>query len=344
MQVTVVRPADLGEGEAAQWRAFQGSSLLMSHPFLSLSYVKAWGVANANVRVTVVEENGRIEAFIPYEIGDGKIAALTGGTQTYIDGFVSSGAPLDMRTVVRRSGLRGWRFSRAPVEQKALDPYRYDGAHHRRTGQSIDLSGGYDKYLSDLRDGVKKTITKAERSRRALQREAGPVSFDWRNQKPEYFDQLIEWKSAQYANVRGWSPAVISVMRELAFADNDDCRGLLGVLFAGEQTAAVSLNLEGPGIVAGWTMAYNPELSRFSVGTIQFLDFIRDVAAHDIKMLDLGADFTGGTSYKHRFGNASYELSGGGVWASRLGAAVRSLYRTVKYRDSSALVSPDAET
>ncbi len=158
MHVTVVRPSELGEGEAAQWRAFQGSSLMMSHPFLSLSYVKAWGLVAANARVAVVEDGGRIEAFIPYAIGDRKIAAAIGDIHTSVDGIVSSGVPLDMRAIVRKSGLRGWRFSRAPVDQQALDPYRYRGARDWRTVSCIDLAGDFDEYLSDLRDGVKKRI------------------------------------------------------------------------------------------------------------------------------------------------------------------------------------------
>ena len=334
MQVTVVRPADLGEVEAVQWRSFQDSSLMMSHPFFSLSYVKAWGMVNANARVTVVEDNGRIEAFIPYEIGDGRIATAIGGTHTYVDGIVSAGAPLEIRAIIKKSGLRGWRFTRAPEGQKVLDPYRYHGANDHRLASYVDLSKGYDSYLSDLRDGVKKRIAKTEKSRRSLQRAAGSVSFDWRNSKSEYFDQLIGWKSAQYENVRDWNAKALPVIRELILADNDDCRGLVSVLFAGEQAAAVTLCLEGPSIVAGWIMGFNPEFSRFSVGTAQLLDLIRGSAEHGIKMLDLGADYTATTdNYKDRFGNATYEVGGGGVWTSRLGAAARSLYRTVKYRD-----------
>jgi hypothetical protein len=48
----------------------------------------------------------------------------------------------------------------------------------------------------------------------------GSVSFDRANPKPEYFDQLIEWKSAQYSNVSRWGPQTMSVMRELAFTEN----------------------------------------------------------------------------------------------------------------------------
>lgn len=333
MRITVVRPADLGKDEAARWREFQTSSLMMSHPYLSLSYVKAWSMANAKARVAVVEDSGQIAAFIPYEIGDGEVAATLGGAHTAVDGMVSSDLPLNVRTIVKKSGLRGWRFSRAPVSQRALDPYRYHGAHHWRSVPYVDLSGGYDKYVSDLKDSVKKRVARTEAYRRALQRKMGPVSFDWSNPKPEYFEQLIEWKSAQYRNVREWSPEVLSVMRELAYLDNDDCRGLVGVLFAGEQAAAVTLCLASPGIVALWTLAYNPEFSRFSAGTMQLLDLISDAAARGIQMIDFGADHTViANTYKDRFKNATYELSGGGVWASRLGATARSLYRATLYR------------
>lgn len=335
MRVTVVRPSELGCSEAEQWRAFQGSSPMMSHPFLSLSYARTWGAAYASARVAVVEDGGRIEAFIPFELDGGRTASTLGGAHTAVDGMVTSGAPLDMSAVVRKAGLRGWRFERAPVDQKALDPYRYSGPHHCRTVSYVDLSGGYDKYVSDLSDGTRKRIARTEAYRRALQRKVGSVSFDWRNPKPEYFDQLIEWKSAQYRNAREMAenPAVMSVLRELAHMDTDDCRGLMGVLFAGGQTAALTLCLEGPGVIALSTLAYNPEFARFSAGTMQLLDLIRDAEEHGITMVDFGADHTvQENTYKDRFRNATYELSGGAVWASRMEAKARSIYRSAKYR------------
>ena len=335
MRVTVVRPSELGSSEAEQWRAFQGSSQMMSHPFLSLSYARAWGAAKASARVAVVEDGGRIEAFIPLELGEGRIACTLGGAHTAVDGMVTSGVPLNMSAVVRKAGLRGWRFERAPVDQKALDPHRYSGPHHCRTVSYVDLSGGYDKYISDLSDGTRKRIARTEAYRRALQRKVGSVSFDWRNPKPEYFDLLIEWKSAQYRNARetAENPAVMSVLRELAYTDTDDCRGLVGVLFAGDQTAAVTLCLEGPGVIGLFTLAYNPEFARFSAGTMQLLDLIRDASAHGITMVDFGADHTvQENTYKDRFRNATYELSGGAVWASRIEAKARSMYRQARYR------------
>ena len=85
-------------------------------PFLELC--QGWGTVNSNARVSVVEDNGRIEAeLIPYEVDDGKIAAGVGGAHTYVDGLVGSDAPLDVRAIVGNPGLRGWRFSRAAVDQ-----------------------------------------------------------------------------------------------------------------------------------------------------------------------------------------------------------------------------------
>jgi len=115
--------------------------------------------------------------------------------------------------------------------------------------------------------------------------------------------------------------------------DNDDCRGLIGVLSAGEQTAAVTMCLASPEIIALFTLGYNPEFSRFSAGTMQLLDLIRDAVAHGITMIDFGADYTVvENTYKDRFRNATYELSGGAVWASRIEAKARSIYRMAKYR------------
>jgi CelD/BcsL family acetyltransferase involved in cellulose biosynthesis len=113
----------------------------MSQPFLSLSYARIWEAAKPDARVAVVEDSGRIEAFVPFEIGDGRIASPLGGAYTAIDGMVTSGAPLNMRAVVRKAGLRGWRFDRVPVDQKALDAHRYSGPRHCRTVSYVDLSG-----------------------------------------------------------------------------------------------------------------------------------------------------------------------------------------------------------
>jgi CelD/BcsL family acetyltransferase involved in cellulose biosynthesis len=51
---------------------------------------------------------------------------------------------------------------------------------------------------------------------------------------------------------------------------------------------------------------------------------MEEAATRGVEMVDFGY---GDDRYKQRFGNATYSVSGGGVWASRLGSAARSFYR-----------------
>ena len=135
---------------------------------LSLTYVQAVGRARDNARVAVAEEDGKIKAFIPYQLGEQKIAMPIEGRWGGLDGLISSNMPLDVRSVVRQAGLRGWRFFHAPAEQEALAPHRYRHNYHGTTVPIIDLSDGYDAYLSGMNESVRKRVSRTATYRRAL--------------------------------------------------------------------------------------------------------------------------------------------------------------------------------
>src|ERR1019366_7264692 len=141
MRVAVVQPGELGPSEAALWAKFQHTSPLSLSPFLSLTFAQAVARARSTARVAVVEENGKIEAFLPFELASKSIAIPIGWPMNDVQGFIGSGALLDARSVVRRAGLRAWRFDHAPLEQTALAPPHY----HRTTFPSLvlDLTDGY---------------------------------------------------------------------------------------------------------------------------------------------------------------------------------------------------------
>ena len=194
MQVAVIRPAELGAGEEKRWRELQASTPLAVHPCFSLTYARAICGADENGRVAVVEDNGAICAFLPHVRSRDRIATTLGGGQTGTDGIVSSNDPIDLRTVIRRAGLRGWRFSRATVEQRPLDPYRYQRSYHREEIRFADLKGSYDEYARPLPESVVKRISRTERYRRALQREAGEVSFTWNSDDSAELSLLLKRK------------------------------------------------------------------------------------------------------------------------------------------------------
>jgi CelD/BcsL family acetyltransferase involved in cellulose biosynthesis len=326
MRVSVVRPGELGPAEAALWAKFQHQSPVTLNPFLSLTFAQAVGQARANARVAVIEDGGQIEAFLPYQLGPGRIGMPIGYPMNDLQGFIGSGAPLDARHVVRQAGLRGWRFIAAPAEQAVLAPHHYEGT--LAPCPVIDLTGGYQAYYASRSKSV---TTEPARKRRALERQHGPVTLAWNTASTGHLRQMIAWKSGRYNSLgRMFStdPTALRIAEDLVGSGSEDCRGVVSVLFASAQAVAVSCNLIVPGGLSGWFTAYDPDLGRFSPGMIMALALAEDAARHGLTRLDLAP---GPFGYKHRLANQSYRVAGGAVWASRVERAARKIYRGVYY-------------
>ena len=195
-----------------------------------------------------------------------------------------------------------------------------------------DLRGSYDEYVKSLPESVAKRISRTERYRRALQREAGAVSFDWNSGDPSHLALLLNWKSPQFETVRQWlsRAPVRPFLRELADSDSEDCSGITSVLAAGSRPIAILFSLRCGHILAPWIIAHDLEYSRFSPGTMMWLTLFREAATRGVEMVDFGY---GNEQFKQWFGNETYNTSGGGVWASRLGSAARTVYRRARFRD-----------
>jgi CelD/BcsL family acetyltransferase involved in cellulose biosynthesis len=316
-----MRPGDLGPGEADLWAKFQQSPPVMSSPFLSLTFAQAVGLFRADARVAVVEDGGQIAAFLPFELAAHKVAMPIGHPMNELQGFIGSGAPIDARAVVRKAGLRGWRFLHVPAEQESLLPHSYDGA--RVQCPVIDLTDGYKSFLSSRH---KHTTRRIGEKRRSLARQLGEVSLEWNSCRPEDMRQIIEWKARKYGGARRLfaDQTAVSITEVLAASDHEACRGVISVLSAGARPVAGNIGLLGPWGLAGWVLSYDVALSRFSPGTIMLFALAEEAANRGIARIDFGG---GQDSYKFSLANASYPVVGGAVWASRWEQGARSLYR-----------------
>ena len=328
MRVTVVRPGDLGPSEAALWAQFQQLSPVMLNPFLSLTYVQVVGRARSNARIAVVEENGQIQAFLPYELTPRRIARPIGWPMNNLQGFIASGVPFDPRSVVSAASLRGWRFDAVPAEQRLLTPYHYRDA--AVLCQVIDLSGGYASYLQSRPRSMRR---EAGRTRRAAERAIGPLSLEWRSRNPEHLRRLMEWKSAKYEGTQRLlaDPTSMRILEELMVTDNPECSGVLSLLFAGSRMLAADYKLQSNSTCYGWFTGYDSTFSHYALGTMILLAVAEAADRGCVDGLDLGP---GQDRYKQRLGNRTYPVSGGAVWACRLEGMVRGGYRWLVHERS----------
>ena len=333
MRVTVVPPGDLGPSEADLWARFQKSSPAMLNPFLSLTFAQIVGRARPTARIAVIEDGSGITAFLPFELAARRIAMPIGYPMNDLQGFVSSGALVDARSVVRRAGLRGWRFTAAPTGERNLMAHRYRGA--TVDAPVIDLAAGYQPYLSSR---SRPLTSETSRKRRALARQQGPVSLEWASASPGHLGQLIAWKADRHGGARQLfsDPTAVRIIEELAAGGGEDCRGIVSVLLAGERPVSINLGVLGPIGLSGWFLAHDPGLRRFSPGTMMVFALAEEAAYRGIARIDLG---NGQDRYKFALANASYPVAGGAVWASRAEEVARSIYRRLyqdrRHRDSS---------
>ena len=317
MRMTVVRPGDIGTAAAELWWKFQHATPEGLNPFLSLTYAQTVGRYRDNARVAVVEDGDEIVAFFPFELAGRRVGMPIGFPMNNLQGFISSGSPVNAKRVVKRAHLRGWRFDAIPVDQHAFAPFHYAG-----TAEPCPVI--------DLTNGDLSQISTRKKARRTLEREFGTVSLEWNNADPAYVDQLIEWKSAKYyGTVRLFSdPTARSIVKDLAASNAEDCRGVVSVLRAGERTAAIHLALLGPRSLVGWFMAYDPELSRFAPGKMLWHPLAEAAEERGVSQIDLGP---GRETYKFELANSSYPVAGGAIWVSSAEELGRNAYRRFVY-------------
>jgi CelD/BcsL family acetyltransferase involved in cellulose biosynthesis len=326
MRVSVVRPEELGGADAELWAKFQHLSPVTLSPFLSLTFARAVARARPSARVAVVEDDGQIQAFLPFELGPQRIGMPIGYPMNDLQGFIGSGAPVDARQVIRKAGLRGWRFIAVPAAQAALAPHHYEGTAARCP--VIDLTGGYQAYYASRSKSV---TAEPARKRRALERQHGPVTLAWNTASPGHLRQMISWKGGKYSSLGrmfATDPTALPIADELALGDSDDCAGTITVLSAAEEPVAISCNLVGPAGLSGWFTSYDPDLGRFSPGMIMAFAIAEEAGRLGVTRLDLAP---GQFEYKHRLANHFYPVAGGAVWASRAEAAARKGYRYFCY-------------
>jgi CelD/BcsL family acetyltransferase involved in cellulose biosynthesis len=322
VRVTIVRPGDLGPSEASLWALFQKSSPELQNPFFSLTFAQTVDRYRPNSRVAVVEDDGAIQAFLPFDLGPRRIGVPIGDPMNNLQGFISEGgATIDARRVIRKAGLRGWRFTAAPAGQGALAAHHYEGTLVEAS--LVDLSDGYEPYLAGL---SKKFLSDYNRKRRALERDLGPLSLEWGATELEPVRRLMDWKSARYGGARVLfaEAAARSIVEELRVSASEDCRGVVNVLRAGDQVVAICINLACPGVLCGWFMAYDHDLKKYSPGTTVMIATFEEAGRRHITRIDMGA---GQDSYKSRVTNASYPVAGGAVWVIPAERVARGLYR-----------------
>jgi CelD/BcsL family acetyltransferase involved in cellulose biosynthesis len=315
VKVEVVPATALGQPELDRWSELQRASPLYRSPFFRPEFTMA--VAGLrDVRVAVIEDDGEVAGFFPFEVGRRRKGRPVGRPFSDYHGVVLDDAvTLDARALVRACGLATWSFDHVPAGMEAFAPYALG---HGRSPY-LDLEQGFDTYLEGRR--ARTDIRSVMRKARKLAREVGPPRLVAQSDARVLLDRLVAWKRLQYAETGVRDVLADAQSRELLRLVHESrgtgFSGMLSVLYAGDLVAGVHLGLRSGPVWHSWFPAYNPDLSRYSPGLLLMLELAEAAPKLGITEIDLGK---GEARYKLALASGSVPLHEGRVGAHALSA------------------------
>jgi CelD/BcsL family acetyltransferase involved in cellulose biosynthesis len=308
----LIKAAELDAGLVAAWRAILEREPRFESPYFRPEFTQAVGSVRGDVRVVVIENDGRPAGFFPHQRAAWGRGSPVGGALSDYHGVIAEpAAEWSVAELMRAARLGVWSFDHLVDPSGRFAPY-------------VTASGASPQI--DLENMPK--LQEIARKARKLAREVGELSFSLH--APEGLRHMFEWKSQQYRasgltdafGVR-WTRTLLS---QLMNVQTPGFAGICSVLRAGGEIVAVHAGMRSPGVVHWWFPTYDPRHAAYSPGIILLL---RMAAALGSGKIDLGK---GEARYKRSLMTGAAPLREGSVELPSLAAAARRLRRLAETR------------
>jgi CelD/BcsL family acetyltransferase involved in cellulose biosynthesis len=299
------------EVDVGAWRSIQEREPRFASPYFCPEFTRAVAAVRDDVRVVMIENDGRPVGIFPHQRAAWGRGSPVGGPLSDYHGVIAApGAEWRVEELMRAARLATWRFDHL-----------------------VDLSGRFAPYVSVRASSPQIDVERIAsppafaRKARKLAREAGEVSFELHSADEGILETLCSWKRAQYA--RTANPDVFAVrwtlelVRTLMGVSSATFAGVCSVLCVGGRPVAVHAGMRSRGVLHWWFPAYDPEFARYSPGIILLLRLAEALRATGVGTLDLGK---GEAPYKSALMTHAAELREGRVEMPSLLAAARRFF------------------
>lgn len=315
-----VAPADLSPDERARWAALRAADPAYANPFLHPAFAEAVADSREGVEVAVLERDGTAVGFLAFQRDrSGKTAEPAGGTMADVQAaVVEPGLAWDPVAILETCGLAALEYDHMLADGPFAPWHEYED-----DAPTIDLSGGYGALRERIEAAGSSVFRQIDRKARKLEREVGPIGFDYRA-GADALAALVEWKSRR-VRAQGFEdylvePWVARLVEAVAGREEPGFEGIVSVLTAGGRPVAAHLGVRGDTVLASWIPAFDPDLGRYSPGSILHAELCRAAAEDGIDRLDLGR---GENRLKDRLSTGAVRLAVGGVERRPIRRALR---------------------
>jgi CelD/BcsL family acetyltransferase involved in cellulose biosynthesis len=321
----VIAVSELDRSLLDAWGKIRSDNEVFASPYFCPEFTQLAGAVRKDVKVVVIENDGTIAGFFPYQRSLWGMGNPVGGALSDYHGVISGPeAEWEIEPLMRAAKLSVFAFSHLVGDAGKFAPY----VQEISTSPQIDLSAGYKCYADGRRDAGSDYIRKTEGLARKMGREVGELRFALHEPDRETMAQLVEWKSAQYRT--GRLPDAFSVpwtgdlLNRIATTSSDGFAGVCSVLRAGDRRVAIHMGIRSSNVLHYWFPAYDPAYAKFSTGIILLLRMAEALSDLGIRTIDLGE---GKSQYKERLMTGEAILRKGAVELPSMLARVRKAQR-----------------
>ena len=311
MRVTVLPGSTLPSDLSAAWSELQLADSALASPFFRPEYTALVASVRPDVFVAVLEDDGGIVGFFPFQRDGLRVGWPVGGTMSDYQAVVARpGAAWDAVELVRRCDLIAWEFNHLLAEQQPFAEF------HRSTTDSpfMDLAAGFDAYALARRAAGSKQIKEVAYLTRRIQREVGPLRFEFQSSDPTVLTTLLRWKDDQHQRTDRENvlriPWVGTLLDGIFHAKGDDFAGVLSALYAGDHLVAAHLGLRSRTALHLYVISYDRGFQRYSPGLIMILATAQIAPSLGIQVIDMGK---GQAQYKDRLASGTTLIAEGTV-------------------------------
>jgi CelD/BcsL family acetyltransferase involved in cellulose biosynthesis len=307
--------------DVAAWAALQEANPLLASPYFRPEFTIAVASVRDDVWVAVIERRGEPVGFFSYQNDRMRIGRPVGGPLSDYQGIIAKRDFVwDAAQLIRDCGLREWKFDHLLAAQESFRRF------HEVATQSpvIDLAKGYEAYAEDRRRAGSEQITVVLRKRRKIEREVGPLRFEFHSTDHAVLATLMRWKSRQYhelGTVDAFGiPWVVKVVEKIHSIQGESFAGVLSILYAADQHIAAHMGMRSKTVWHYWFPAYDLAFGKYSPGSILLLEMAERASSLGLNSIDLGK---GAERYKQSLMNRAIPIAQGAVTVAPFLRAVR---------------------
>ena len=289
MKISAFPAAQLRQDHIDAWSAIQRGSETFGSPYFRPEFTQAVAAVRNDVEVAVLQDRGEMVGFFPYQRSRGDVARPVGGRMSDFQGVViRKGVAWDAVELLHGCRLKAWRFDHLLASQEPLRPY------HQLIEDSpyADLSGGFEGYLGRQGRALDNPFPNIATKRKRLQRDVGPLRFEFHTEDQRVFDTLIEWKTQQYLRTNATNvfafPWTRALLERVFRCRGEEFAGVLSALFVGDRLVAARFSMRSNHVLHEWFPVYDPELANYSVGKIRDVETYKAASLLGIRRIDFG--------------------------------------------------------